>query len=116
MGIETLAMLHNDLIKVSCENCNEQSAKDLNCSLQNVDSPVYYCEKRDVEFYACPIAMIPRVVASWFERYNYDKEFGNSTPYNDCDAMYWNFVRRYTSHCNRFEMDKIKGGTRGNTK
>lgn len=112
-SIETLAMLHNDMIEVTCPMCKPEIALTMNCSCNDIGGEsVHFCKVRLKEFEACPIALIPPLVYELYDMYYYHKEFGGAPPYRECDGLFWWFTKTYSNYYNKYQNEKMnpKGG------
>jgi len=95
VGIQTLAMLHAGVLDLDCSKCPDELAASRNCQQEDRGDPVFFDVERLIEFHACPVSLIPRIVYDWYDRYSFQKEFNQCDNYDECDAMYWWFVKTY---------------------
>ena len=106
-AISTLAMIHHGLLQLTCANCNKELMEEYNHNIEPRDNPVWFDQHRLKEYYACPIALIPPIVISWYDKYRYVKDYGMSEQYDDTDALFWWFIKTYEQYSNKYESDKI---------
>lgn len=124
-SIYLLALVHNDKVPITCQNCPVSARKDNRCLLmytvddfENLDEDdALYLRHLDISCDYCPISLIPRLTYNLYDYYKFIEELKPNINMSNVPAIIWYFIKVYKYACNKIELydikqDKIKRGNK----
>jgi len=119
LSAKIMAGIHSGLIEgLQCSNCSIDVQNELNCSLDDNDTNVYYNRDIEIELPACPIRYITEECLEYYDRLQCYKKLGvkvfTTSPdvsysYDNIPVRLWRWIDEYTSLYEKYSLMKQQG-------